>query len=56
MNTKDVKKHGDPLPCCNGYIYYDGRCGDGPIPIHEKTCPVGKREEAEWAYWSRERR
>jgi len=42
--------------CCNGYVYYDGRCGDGPIFIHEKACRVGKQEERERKYWDRERR
>jgi hypothetical protein len=52
IKREEAAKH----TCCNGYVYYDGRCGDGPIFIHDKHCAQGKREDAEWDYWSRERR
>ena len=42
--------------CCDGYVYFDGRCGDGPIFIHEKHCKVGKDEAARQDYWNSERR
>jgi hypothetical protein len=42
--------------CCDGHVYYDGRCGDGPIYIHEEGCPVGRREKREEEYWSMDRR
>jgi hypothetical protein len=42
--------------CCNGHVYYDGRCGDGPIYIHEDNCRVGKREKAADDYWANDRR
>lgn len=55
MNYDDYNT-GDSLPCCNGYIYYDGRCGDGKIAMHDKNCPVGKQEEMSRRYWEKERR
>lgn len=42
--------------CCDGYVYYDGRCGDGPIWIHRDGCREKRREEREQRYWDRERR
>ncbi len=42
--------------CCNGYVYYDGRCGDGPMYVHTETCRVGKREKREQDHWDNERR
>lgn len=42
--------------CCNGSVYYDGRCGDGPIYVHEKSCRRGRREECERRWYDRERR
>ena len=42
--------------CCNGEVYYDGRCGDSPIFIHDKNCPVGKRQKLEDEYWSMDSR
>ena len=42
--------------CCDGYVYYDGRCGDDSIFIHEKSCKVGKKEQRMWDYWNRGRR
>lgn len=42
--------------CCNGQVYYDGRCGDGPIYIHQEGCPVGKREKLEADYWNMDTR
>lgn len=50
--TEEEAKHS----CCDGYVYFDGRCGDGPIFIHEQGCREGKREQAEYDYWEQERR
>lgn len=42
--------------CCNGHVYYDGRCGDGPIYIHADNCPEGKLEKLRYDYWGMDRR
>jgi hypothetical protein len=42
-------------PGCAKEMYYDGRCGDGPICMND-NCPEKRRLDMERAYWANDRR
>lgn len=43
--------HGRGCSCCGQTMYYDGRCGDGPICMNNNC-----RTNIEAAYWANDRR
>lgn len=56
LNKGRILEEESKYNCCNGYVYFDGRCGDNPIYIHEKNCRFGRRESIEHQRWNNEKR